>query len=100
MDGTMSLRGYWTIWLALLVLTIVMIAIEAMALPTGLTILVLAGAMLTKATLIVGWFMHLKFETRFVMLCIVLGTLGTAVFLVFLLMPDGVDANRLADFPQ
>ena len=100
MEATMSYKGYWMIWIVLLVLTLIMIAIEAMALPTGLAILILSGAMLTKATLIVGWFMHLKFETRFIMLCIVLGTLLTAAFLVFLLMPDGMDANRLAEFPQ
>ena len=55
---------------------------------------------MTKATLIVGWFMHLKFETRFIMLCVVLGTLLTAAFLVFLLIPDGIDANGMAEYPQ
>ncbi|SVB77377.1 uncharacterized protein METZ01_LOCUS230231, partial [marine metagenome] len=54
----------------------------------------------TKATLITGWFMHLKFETRFIMLCLVLGTLLTAAFLVFLLVPDGIDANRMTEYPQ
>ena len=63
-------------------------------------ILILAVAMMTKATLITGWFMHLKFETRFIMLCLVLGTLLTAAFLVFLLVPDGIDANRMTEYPQ
>jgi caa(3)-type oxidase subunit IV len=99
MGGTMSYKGYWTIWGVLLVLTIVMIGIEALALPTGVVILLLASAMMIKATLIAGWFMHLRSETRFIMWCLVLGTLLTAAFLLFLLVPDGMDANRLAEYP-
>jgi caa(3)-type oxidase subunit IV len=99
MDGTMSYKGYWTIWGVLLVLTITMIGIEALSLPTGVVILLLASAMMIKATLIAGWFMHLRSETRFIMWCLVLGTLLTAAFLLFLLVPDGMDANRLAEYP-
>jgi caa(3)-type oxidase subunit IV len=99
MDGTMSYKGYWTIWGVLLVLTITMIGIEALSLPTGVVILLLASAMMVKATLIAGWFMHLRSETRFIMWCLVLGTLLTAAFLLFLLVPDGMDANRLAEYP-
>lgn len=99
MDGTMSYRGYWTIWGVLLVLTIVMIGIETLSLPGGVAILLLTAAMMTKATLIAGWFMHLRSETRFILWCLVLGTLLTAAFMVFLLVPDGMDANRLAEYP-
>jgi caa(3)-type oxidase subunit IV len=99
MDGTMSYRGYWTIWGILLVLTVVMIGIEALSLPSGVAILLLTAAMMTKATLIAGWFMHLRSETRFIMWCLVLGTLVTAAFMLFLLVPDGMDANRLAEYP-
>ncbi len=98
MDGTMSYKGYWTIWGVLLVLTITMIAIEALTLPAGVAILLLTAAMMTKATLIAGWFMHLRSETRFIMWCVVLCTLLAAAFLLFLLVPDGMDANRLAEY--
>ncbi len=100
MEETVSYKVYWTIWVVLLVLTLIMIGVEALSLPTGIAILILVGAMMTKATLIVGWFMHLKFETRFIMLCLVFGTLLTAAFLVFLLVPDAIDANRMAEYPQ
>jgi caa(3)-type oxidase subunit IV len=100
MEGTISYRTYWLIWVVLLVLTLVMIGIEAMALPTGIAILLLSGAMMTKAALIGGWFMHLKYETRFIVACLVLGTFLTAAFLVFLLVPDGIAANRMAEYPQ
>ncbi len=100
MQETVSYKVYWTIWVVLLVLTLIMIGVEALPLPSGIAILILTGAMMTKATLIVGWFMHLKFETRFIMLCLVLGTLLTAAFLLFLLVPDAIDANRMAEYPQ
>ncbi len=100
MAETVSYKLYWTIWVVLLVLTLIMIGVEALSLPSGIAILILAGAMMTKATLIVAWFMHLKFETRFIMFCLVLGTLLTAAFLVGLLVPDAIDANRMAEYPQ
>ncbi len=99
MEGTMSYRGYWAIWIVLLVLTLVMIGIEALSLPKAVAVLLLAAAMMTKATLIAGWFMHLRSETRFIMWALVLGTLITAAFLVFLLMPDGMDAHKFAEYP-
>jgi caa(3)-type oxidase subunit IV len=99
MEGTMSYKGYWAIWGVLLVLTLVMIGIEALSLPTAVAVLLLAAAMMTKATLIAGWFMHLRSETRFIMWAVVLGTLITAAFLVFLLMPDGMDAHKFAEYP-
>ena len=99
MEGTMSYRGYWAIWIVLLVLTLVMLGIEALSLPTAVVVLLLAAAMMTKATLIAGWFMHLRSETRFIMWCLVLGTLITAAFMVFLLMPDGMDAHKFAEYP-
>ncbi len=99
MEETVSYKVYWSIWVVLLVLTLIMIGVEALSLPAGIGVLVLVGAMMTKATLITGWFMHLKFETRFIMLVLVLGTLLTAAFLVFLLAPDAIDANRMPEYP-
>lgn len=88
--------SYWMIWMALLALTVIMLAVEGLGL-TGVTLaLVLVGAMLLKATLIGGWFMHLKEEQLFIMLCLVLGTLVTAAFLFFLIVPDGMAARELA----
>lgn len=100
MEGTASYKVYWKIWVALLVLTLVMIWVEALALPAGIAILALSVAMMTKATLITAWFMHLKYETRFIMLCLVLGTLITAAFLFFLLVPDGIAVNRMLEYPE
>lgn len=100
MEQTVSYKTYWAIWGALLVLTLVMIWVEALTLSAGVGIVILVAAMMIKATLIGGWFMHLKFEARLIMLCLVLGTLITAAFLLFLLVPDGMDAHRFAEYPQ
>jgi len=89
MEGNVSYGTYWKIWIVLLILTVVMLAVEGLGLPTGVALAILLGAMMTKATLIGGWFMHLRYEKMLIMLCLVLGTLLAAAFLFFLIMPDG-----------
>lgn len=96
MESTVSYRTYWIAWAVLLALTLLMLFTEAARLPAAITILVLVGAMLVKATVIGGWFMHLRFEHRALVLTVVLGTLATAAALFFLLIPDGLAMNRLA----
>ena len=88
MGGVTTYRTYWTIWAILLVLTIVMLLVEDAAMPVGITIAVLAVAMLVKASFIGGWFMHLRYETRALAITLVAVTLITAAFMFFLLIPD------------
>lgn len=87
--GNVAYGTYWKIWIILLTLTVIMLAVEGLGLPAGVAVIVLIAAMMTKATLIGGWFMHLRYEKLVIMLCIVLGTLLAAAFLFFLIMPDG-----------
>ena len=47
--------------------------------------------MLAKATLITGWFMHLRHEQRFFTGVFVGTTILTVLFLYFLMVPDGND---------
>ncbi|MFQ5703183.1 MAG: cytochrome C oxidase subunit IV family protein [Gemmatimonadales bacterium] len=96
MEHGASSRTYWGIWLVLLVLTLFMLLIEEASLPGVITILFLVGAMLTKAGLIGGWFMHLRFERAALVVCVVIGTLATALALFVLIAPDGVSMLRLA----
>jgi caa(3)-type oxidase subunit IV len=91
-----SYRTYWIAWGILLALTLLMILVEAARLPLALTILVLVSVMLVKATLIGGWFMHLRYEHRALVVAVVGGTLFTAAVLFFLLVPDGIAMLRLA----
>ena len=90
MEGRTSYRTYWMVWVLLLILTIGMIFVEAARLPAAATILVLTAAMFVKAGMIGTWFMHLRYETRALVLAVVLGTLITAAFLWFLLIPDAL----------
>ena len=89
---TTTYRTYWGIWVVLLALTLAMIGIEAATLSPLVTVLILSAAMMTKATLIAGWFMHLRWETMALMLIVVCSILITAAFMFFLLSPDALAA--------
>ena len=92
MENMTSYRTYWSIWVILLVLTLLMIFLEAIEFSVAGTIILLSGAMLVKATLIAGWFMHLRYERLALVLSVTLGILVTAAFMYFLLIPDGLAA--------
>lgn len=94
MEGTTSYRTYWIAWSILLVLTLSMIVMEGAGFSRLFAVLFLIIAMLAKATLIGGWFMHLRFERTSLVLSVVIGTFATAAFLFFLLVPDGIAMLR------
>lgn len=96
MEGVTAYRTYWIAWGILLTLTVIMVLMEAAQFSRVAIVLVLVVAMLTKATLIGGWFMHLRFERAALVISVVAGTLATAALLFFLLVPDGVGMLRLA----
>ncbi len=96
MEQVTSYRTYWSIWVVLLVLTLLMIFLEAIELSVAGTVILLSAAMLVKATLITGWFMHLRYERMALVLCIGLGILVTAAFMYFLLIPDAMAVHQPA----
>lgn len=96
MKGMTSYRTYWIAWGMLLSLTIVMVLVEGARFSRAIVVLVLVTAMLLKASLIGGWFMHLRFERAALVVSVVAGTLATAALLFFLLVPDGMAMLRLA----
>lgn len=89
MEGNVSYGTYWKIWVVLLILTLIMLAAEGFGLPAAVALAVLLGAMMTKATLIGGWFMHLRYEKLVIALLLAFCTLLAAAFLFFLIAPDG-----------
>ncbi len=95
MERVTPYRTYWIAWVVLLGLTTLMIGAEAAGLPRVGTVIVVLTAMVTKVTLIGGWYMHLKFERAALVACVVGGTFATAAFLWFLIVPDGISAQRL-----
>ncbi|MBI4546158.1 MAG: cytochrome C oxidase subunit IV family protein [Gemmatimonadetes bacterium] len=96
MEPDIPYRTYWAAWLILLALTVAMILAEAAGFPRALAVAVLVAAMLIKATVIGGWFMHLRFERLALVACVAAATLATAAFLFFLIAPDGVWMLRLS----
>jgi caa(3)-type oxidase subunit IV len=86
---------YWKIWGALLMLTLGMIFVDQMDMPRTLLILVLLGAMLTKAGLIASFFMHLRYERLFLSLSVFFGLLVNSLVLFVLLVPDGLAILRM-----
>ena len=96
MEGVTSYRTYWIAWGVLLVLTLLMLIVEATGFSKVVIVVILAVAMFTKATLIGGWFMHLRFERTALVVSVVVGTLATAACLFLLIASDGVAMLRLA----
>ncbi len=96
MERMTPYRTYWIAWAVLLGLTTMMIVAEGAGLPRTAAVAVVLAAMVTKVTLIGGWYMHLKFERAALAACVVGGTFATAAVLFFLIVPDGISALRLA----
>lgn len=91
-----SYRTYWIAWGVLLLLTLLMLMMEAAPFSRVFAVLFLVVAMLFKASLIGGWFMHLRSERAALVVSVVVGTLATAAVLFLLIAPDGVAMLRLA----
>jgi cytochrome c oxidase subunit 4 len=82
------------IWLAVLT------AVEVIAVYLPLTKFALAAILVvlafTKAALVALYFMHLKFERR-TMLFVALTPIILCVFLMFMLIPDGIMKHRQSE---
>ena len=87
-------RTYWLTWGILLVLTIVMLGLDVAPLPKALFVFVMIAAMLVKAILIGGVFMHLRSERTSLIVMIIVGLIVTGLFLFALMVPD---ALRIAE---
>jgi caa(3)-type oxidase subunit IV len=96
MERITPYRTYWILWVILLALTAIMIVTEGAGLPRAATIAVVVGAMVTKVTLIGGWYMHLRYERAALIAAVVGGTFATAAILFFLIAPDGIAMHRMA----
>jgi tellurite resistance protein TehA-like permease len=73
----------------LLGLTVVMVFVDVMALPRILMLVVLLGAMMTKAYLIATEFMDLKHERPVIGIAIAVSILFFGTFLFAFIAPDG-----------
>jgi caa(3)-type oxidase subunit IV len=81
---------YWIVWGVLLMVTIGMMVTGSAMIPRGLLVGVLLLAMLVKASLIGGYFMHLRFERPALIVAVAAGLLATSAVLFLLIASDGV----------
>jgi len=83
-------RLYWGTWLALLALTMLMLAIDSSPLPRAAFLTLIVSAMIGKAALIGANFMHLRFERWVLPVMVVVGLLINGLILFALIAPDAV----------
>jgi cytochrome c oxidase subunit IV len=79
---------YWKTWIALLVITVAMLAAERFHMPRWFLLLFLLFFMMVKAVAISGWFMHLKFEKRNLAGIVAVGLIVTSLILYFFILPE------------
>ena len=87
--GSHGYKGYWLLWIVLLVITVTMIFIGDSPLSKApQAILLLLGASL-KASLIIFFYMHLRFENRNLILVVLLGIFVTGILMFVVPAFDG-----------
>lgn len=91
-DATTGLATYWRTWTLLLVLTTLMLVLDSLAMPRTPFVLLMVTAMMLKAALIAGIFMHLRQESLDLVIAIAVCALGCGVLLWALIV---VDAHRI-----
>jgi len=82
-------RFYWILWGILLAVTLLMIAIEGASLPSSLAVALLLFGSAIKATLIIFYYMHLKFEHMQLILTVLVGLFVTSILMFVLPAYDG-----------
>jgi cytochrome c oxidase subunit IV len=89
-----SLKPMYLVWMWLLIITIVEVLLAYFHVPVTIMLIALLGMSFVKASMIVAWFMHLKFERVSLVL-----TLIPAAVMCMLLMnvvwPDSIRLHML-----
>lgn len=86
----------YIVWGVLLTLTVVEVGLAYMQVNLLVMLVTLIGLSLIKAALIVGFFMHMKFEKKSFVLTIIPATVVT-ILLLDVLFPDGMRALAFRD---
>ena len=89
-------RLYWITWVFLLVVTLVMLAMEYVSWPQWILLTVLLLAMLLKASVIAGYFMHLRFEKPALIAIVAASLLLVGLVLFVLLAIDALRVQQLS----
>jgi len=79
---------YWMTWGILLVITVAMLGAEKFHMPRWFLVLFLLFFMMTKAVMIGGNFMHLRYEKKNLALMVFSGIVVTTLILFFYIAPE------------
>jgi len=94
------MKTYWITWAVLLVFTVVMIWADALSIPRTVFVVFMLAAMLMKATIIGGNFMHLRSERLPLVLTVVIGLLVIGGLLYVLIAPDAARIHEMVRAAQ
>jgi len=98
-DGkTHGYKIYWILWAVLLVLTVTMITIEGADLNAGLAAVLLLMGSAVKATLIIFYYMHLRFEKFGLVLIVLVGIFVTSILMFVVPAYDGTQILERTTF--
>jgi cytochrome c oxidase subunit IV len=81
-------KMYWVTWAILLVITVAMLAAEALHMPRWFLVGFLVAFMMVKAIMIGGNFMHLRFEKRTLAFMVFTGIIVTSLILFLYIAPE------------
>ncbi len=89
--GSHGYKGYWILWIVLLVVTMTMIAIgDSQLAKASQAVLLLLGSSV-KASLIIFFYMHLRFENRNLILLVLIGIFLTGILMFVIPAYDGTN---------
>ena len=86
-----SLQPMYLVWIGLLAITVVEVLLAYFHVPVTIMLIALLGMSFVKATMIVAWFMHLRFER----VSLVLTLVPAAVMCMLLMNIVWPDSHRL-----
>lgn len=89
-----SNKLFVSIWIWLVVLTLIEIFLAYKTMPVHIMLTVLLGLSIIKAALIVAYFMHLKFE-RLSLILTLIPMLVVCILLLFVFFPDSFRSQGL-----
>ncbi len=89
-EGTHGYKIYWVTWFWLLVLTVLEVSLVLVRPPKILLIVGLVTMALMKATLIVAYFMHLRWERLSLVYVVVTPMFLLAIVMLALMGPDAL----------
>jgi cytochrome c oxidase subunit 4 len=89
-----SNKLFTSIWIWLLLLTMIEIFLAYKPMPIHFMLTILLGLSLIKAALIIAYFMHLKFE-RLSLILTIIPMLVICICLMFVMFPDSFRSSNL-----